>query len=152
MAPAPKQRPGRALLGILIVLIAMYLGVFLGPSSTPALGLDLRGGTEVTLSAQPLRGNSISKGDLNQAVNIIRNRVNGLGVGGAEINTQGNKNIVVSLPGKNSRQVIDTVGETALLRFRQVLAIGAYTASPTPSTSTSTQPSTTATPKAGHSK
>ena len=49
MAQATKQRPGRLLAGMALLLVALYLGVFLGPSSTPALGLDLRGGTQVTL-------------------------------------------------------------------------------------------------------
>ena len=121
MAAPVKQRPGRYLVAVAGLIVALYLGVFLGPSPTPALGLDLRGGTEVTLTAQPLTGGSVTKSDLNQAVNIIRNRVNGLGVGGAEINTQGSTNIVVSVPGKSRKQVVDTVGQTALLRFRQVL-------------------------------
>jgi preprotein translocase subunit SecD len=138
LAAAVKYRPGRFLLAILIVLIGLYLGVFLGPSKTPALGLDLRGGTQVTLTAQPLEGGKITKSALNQAVNIITNRVDALGVAGASVNTQGSKNIVVAVPGKGHDQVVQRVGQTALLRFRQVLEYGAYqptaldTTSPTP--------------------
>ncbi len=150
MAQATRQRPGRALLGIFIVIVAMYLGVFLGPSATPALGLDLRGGTQVTLRAQPLANvGKITKSDLNTAVNIIRDRVNGLGVGGAEINTQGSTDIVVSVPGKGRQQVVNTVGETALLRFRQVMAVGNFAASPITTTTPrpgSSTPSVTVTP------
>jgi preprotein translocase subunit SecD len=152
VAQATRQRPGRALLGIFIVIVAMYLGVFLGPSPTPALGLDLRGGTQVTLRAQPLANSgSVTKGDLDTAVNIIRDRVNGLGVGGAEINTQGSRDIVVSVPGKGRQQVVNTVGETALLRFRQVMEVGTYAPTPKPTTSptpsVSPSPSSSATPK-----
>jgi preprotein translocase subunit SecD len=132
-------------------MAAMYLGVFLGPSPTPALGLDLRGGTQVTLRAEPLVGhNSVSKADLDTAVNIIRDRVFGLGVGGAAVNTQGSTDIVVSVPGRGRQQVVDTVGETALLRFRQVLAVGTYAAQPTPTASptSSANPSVTVTPTA----
>ncbi|MGN6473666.1 MAG: protein translocase subunit SecD [Mycobacteriales bacterium] len=144
MAQATKQRPGRALAGVSLAIVALYLGVFLGPSSTPALGLDLRGGTEVTLTASPLHGKGVSKSALDQAVNIIRQRVDALGVGGAEINTQGGNHIIVSVPGKGHDQVVKTVGQTALLRFRQVLAVGSFSATPV----TTTTPSGTSAPSA----
>jgi len=153
VASPVKQRPGRSLAFVLLVLIGLYLGVFLGPSSTPSLGLDLRGGTEVTLTAEPLAGGTVTKGDLNQAVNIIRNRVNGLGVGGAEVHTQGSRDIVVSIPGAtNRKQVVDTVGETALLRFRQVLqeASGIPTPVPSATVTTTTSPSPSHGAKKGH--
>jgi preprotein translocase subunit SecD len=127
-----------------LLLVALYLGVFLGPSATPALGLDLRGGTQVTLTAEPLQGSGgITKSELDQAVNIIRNRVNGLGVGGADVTTQGNNHIIISVPGKG-RSILATVGQTALLRFRQVLAIGNYV--PTPVTTPSVTPSVSVSP------
>jgi preprotein translocase subunit SecD len=128
-----------------LLIVALYLGVFLGPSATPALGLDLRGGTEVTLTASPLSGHDVSKAALNQAVDIIRDRVNGLGVGGATVNTQGSNHIIVSVPGRGYG-VAATVGKTALLRFRQVLAVGNYT--PAPATTSSPSVSTTVTPGA----
>ncbi|HVS67697.1 MAG TPA: protein translocase subunit SecD [Mycobacteriales bacterium] len=147
MAQATKQRPGRSLLGVGIIIVALYLGMIPGPSFTPALGLDLRGGTQVTLTASPLHGKSVSKQALDQAVNIIRKRVDALGVGGATINTQGNNHIIVSVPGKGHDQVVRTVGQTALLRFRQVLAAGNYT--PTPVVSSSAPSATiTTSPKA----
>src|SRR5207244_537354 len=80
------------------VLVALYLGLLFGPAQTPRLGLDLRGGTQVILTATPLQGHSVTKGALNQAVNIIRQRVDAAGVGGATTNTQGSTNIVVSAP------------------------------------------------------
>ncbi len=160
MAQATKQRPGRSLAAVALILVALYLGVFFGPSPTPALGLDLRGGTQVTLTAQPLHGGKVSKDALNQAVTIIRQRVDALGVGGAAINTQGSNHIIVSVPGKGRSQVVKTVGQTALLRFRQVLEVGPYAPTPAPSASasTTTNPSATATatPKSaksgGHKK
>jgi preprotein translocase subunit SecD len=149
VAAPVKQRPGRSLAFVAFILIALYLGLFLGPAQTPSLGLDLRGGTEVTLQAVPLTNHQITKDDLNQAVTIIRKRVNALGVGGAEISTQGSDHIVVSIPGKSKsrKQVVDTVGQTALLRFRQVMTATSY--SPAPATSTSPSPSASATAKAG---
>ncbi len=146
MAQATKQRPGRPLAAVAIAIVALYLGVFLGPSSTPALGLDLRGGTEVTLTAHPLVGKKLTHGALAQAVNIIRARVNGRGVGGAEINTQGGNTIIVSVPGKGYA-VAQQVGQTALLRFRQALSIGPYSPAPTATLSPSVSTTSPATAK-----
>src|SRR4051794_5450871 len=109
------------MLGIVAgIVIVLYLGVFLGPSSTPKLGLDLRGGTQVILTATPLKGHDVSKDALSQAVEIIRQRVDAAGVGGALINTQGSTNIVVSAPGA-SRTQLSALDQTALLNFRLVL-------------------------------
>jgi preprotein translocase subunit SecD len=99
------------------VVVALYLGLFLGPSTTPRLGLDLRGGTQVILQATPLHSQKLTTGALSQAVNIIRNRVNGAGVAGATISTQGSNDIIVSAPGA-SHQQLEALDQTALLRFR----------------------------------
>src|SRR4051794_27080988 len=138
------------MLGVVaIVLIALYLGVFLGPSQTPKLGLDLRGGTQVILTATPLNGTKVTKGALDQAVSIIRQRVDAAGVGGATINTQGNTNIVVSAPGV-SRTRLAALDETAALQFRQVLAVAngvAAAAGPPPAAAPSARPGSTIQPK-----
>src|SRR3954471_7058133 len=112
------------MIGIVIaLLVALYVGVFLGPSATPKLGLDLRGGTQVILTAKPIAGSGkVSKDALGQAVDIIRARIDAAGVGGAEINTQGGTNIVVSAPGVGAGR-LKALDQTALLRFRQVLGI-----------------------------
>lgn len=131
---------------MLVLVIGLYLGMIPGGFYKPALGLDLRGGTQVTLTASPLGKGTITKSQLNQAVNIIRDRVNGLGVGGADVSTQGNNHIIISVPGKGRTQVVKTVGATALLRFRQVLEIGNYTPAPTTTTTPSASPSPSTTP------
>src|ERR1700760_1465389 len=68
----------------------------------PALGLDLRGGTQITLTAQ---GN-VTKGDLQQAADIINNRVNGSGISEASVITQGNNEIVVQVPGSTKNSLV----------------------------------------------
>jgi len=163
--PAKRSNPGRALVLVLIVLAALYGGMALSGTLSPALGLDLRGGTTVTLTArETVAGGGITKANLNTAVEIMRERVNGAGVGNADVSTEGSRNIVVSVPGKDTESVLNNIGKTALLSIRQVYESNApgttgtdvqdttstaptAPASPAPSTS----PSTGATPSAGAS-
>jgi preprotein translocase subunit SecD len=151
VAVASKPRPGRLLGIVALVLVALYLGLFLGPAQKPALGLDLRGGTQVTLKATPIGTGTVTKSALNQAKDIITRRASGLGVGGATVTTQGSDNIVVSVPGGGHDQVVKTVGQTALLRFRQVMALAPGTAVPAPATP-SPSASSTAKPKKSTTK
>ncbi|MFI0896422.1 protein translocase subunit SecD [Streptomyces sp. NPDC020983] len=164
MAAAKKGRrpsgsqgyPGRALAVILIALVALTGGIFLTGDRTPRLGIDLAGGVSMTLTARPGQGDAVNKANMNTAVNIISNRVNGLGVSEAEVQTEGSKNIIVNIPkGTNADQAEKQVNTTAKMYFRQVLAAGAGApapATPTPSASGSATPSpsssSTATPKA----
>ena len=83
----------------------------------PKLGLDLAGGLSVVYKPTT----NVTPAKLAEAVTILSNRVNGLGVSGAQVNLQG-KNIVVSVPGvTDARAVLATVGQTAQLLFRPVL-------------------------------
>jgi preprotein translocase subunit SecD len=125
-----KYRPWR-------VLVPMLLGVVLlagwafwpGQSNTPQLGLDLQGGTQVTLlpTVSPGAEGSITDDQLDQAVSIIRQRVNGLGVAESEVAVQGsgdNAAIIVSVPGSVPQdRLVELVGRTAQLAFRAVEAI-----------------------------
>jgi preprotein translocase subunit SecD len=132
-----------ALVGVIVAVL--YVAMFLGPSATPKLGLDLRGGTQVILTATPLHGKKITQGALGQAVSIIRQRVDAAGVGGATINTQGSNNIIVSAPG-TSRDQLAALDQTALLNFRQVMAAGAFSPTPVPPVTASPSASTSANP------
>jgi preprotein translocase subunit SecD len=98
-------------------------------SFVPELALDLQGGTQITLQAQLQSGATVSSDQLNQAVSIIRQRINANGVTEAEINTQGRNNIVVSLPGKPSEEQLNRIESAARLTFRPVLYTEAATAS-----------------------
>lgn len=113
MAAPRTPRPWRALAFVAVVLIALYVGVFFSGSRIPQLGLDLRGGTSVTLTPKVTTG-EVTDQALSKAVEIIRSRVNGLGVSEAEVATEGN-NIVVSVPGKGRGDVLDLVRRTAQL-------------------------------------
>ncbi|MFH9394816.1 protein translocase subunit SecD [Streptomyces sp. NPDC017413] len=148
-----QGRPGRALALILIAMVALTGGLFLSGHTTPRLGIDLAGGTSITLEAQnqPGKPNAINPTNMNTAVGIIERRVNGLGVSEAEVQTQGSKNIIVNIPkGTNSKQAQEQVGTTAQLYFRPVLTVQASgPAEPTPSGSATSSGS--ATPKPGES-
>lgn len=123
--PTPAPKPGRSLAIIAALLILMYAGMLLlqGTKPTPKLGLDLQGGTSVTLTARLPEGENgqITKSAMDQAKQIIEDRVNGTGVAEAEVAVQGNKNIVVNIPGDELKTDLLS---TALLRFRPVLQVG----------------------------
>jgi preprotein translocase subunit SecD len=125
-----------------LVVVLVSLGLTVGMNKEPVLGLDLQGGISVVLA--PV-GNFRPSG-LDVAVDIIRNRVDSLGVAEPEISRQGD-NIVVDLPGvKDRNKARRLVGQTAELRFRPVLA-ELPAAGETVSTTT-TGPSTTLVPGA----
>jgi preprotein translocase subunit SecD len=113
------------------------------------LGLDLSSGTQVTMKAETLSGAAPQPGELTEASNIILARVNGTGNSGASVSPEGSDLLVVSVPGKSSEQTIALVSTTALLRFRQVLLLQEYGATPT--TTPSATPSSSASPSASAS-
>jgi preprotein translocase subunit SecD len=120
--------------------------MFLSGHTTPRLGIDLAGGTSITLEAKPEQGSAINKANMDTAVDIMNRRVNGLGVTEAEVQTQGDRNIIVNIPkGTNSKEARDQVGTTAKLYFRPVLAQdatgSAAATSPSPSASGSSKAS-----------
>ena len=124
-----SSRPGRTLAILGLILVSMVSLVFLQDSKSLQLGLDLRGGTSVTLQPRiaPGEEGSVTSDAIDQAVSIIRQRVDSLGVVESEVTAQGsgtNRQIVISVPGDTGRRVVDLVGQTAELRFRQVLAAG----------------------------
>ena len=124
-----SSRPVRTLAILGLILVSMVGLVFLQDSKSLQLGLDLRGGTSVTLQPRiaPGQEGSVTSEAIDQAVSIIRQRVDSLGVVESEVTAQGsgtNRQIVISVPGDTGRRVVDLVGQTAELRFRQVLASG----------------------------
>jgi preprotein translocase subunit SecD len=126
---------------------------FAGASWVPELALDLQGGTQITLAAQSTEGDAVTAQQLQQAVNIIRQRIDATGVSESEINTQGANNIVVSIPGKPDKQTIQRIEAAAKLTFRPVLYTeaasdsavggkGSASASPTPYSPPASLPAT----------
>ena len=130
-------RPGRTLVVLALVMLALLATVLITGATAVRLGLDLRGGTSVTLQPRiaPGENGKVTTEAIDQAVSIIRQRVNSLGVAESEVAAQGsgtNRQIIISIPGDTGRRVVELVGQTAELRFRQVLASGPGTASAAP--------------------
>ncbi|MEV0231537.1 protein translocase subunit SecD [Nonomuraea sp. NPDC050786] len=149
------SRPGRTLLVLLALIFALGGTMFLQKAFTPKLGLDLAGGTTMTLSPVTLNNAAPPEEILDRAVSIIRDRVNGTGVSDAEVAKSG-PNIIISIPGVGQNEALKLVSTTAEMRFRQVLASAPTqvpqdlaTNAPTPTPSGSASP--TATPKSGKS-
>lgn len=115
-----------------------------GASFTPELALDLQGGTEIILTPTVLEGEVVSPEQLQQAVGIIRQRIDGTGVGEASVTTQGNQNIVVAIPGNPSENTLSLIKASALLEFRPVITLAAGTPiAPTPTPSETASPGAT---------
>ena len=136
-------RPARSLAILALVLIALTGLAFVQSATAVRLGLDLRGGTSVTLQPRiaPGENGKVTNEAIDQAVSIIRQRVNSLGVAESEVAAQGsgtNRQIVISVPGDTGRRVVELVGQTAELRFRQVLATAASTGAADPAATPAT--------------
>jgi preprotein translocase subunit SecD len=153
------MRPSRYLFTLAAIFIVLF-GVVIGFGSgsfkqrlEPKLGLDLVGGTTMTLVARTVDGSAPDANRLEQAREIIEKRVNAFGVSEAEVVTEGNSHIVVSVPGQNNES-IRQVGTPAELRFRKVLGIttdGSSAATPSPSASPSPGASSSPSPEASPS-
>ncbi len=165
MARTTTERKAiRSLVWLLVIIIALIAAngasvLFNNGQWTPKLALDLEGGTQITLSPQLSTGEAVTPEQLERAVAIIRQRVDASGVSEAEINTQGNQNIVVSIPGEPDDETRERIQSSAKLEFRPVLAAdlpspdmigeeGAEDPATDPSASPSAEPSAAPSPTA----
>ncbi|NUU05582.1 protein translocase subunit SecD [Leifsonia sp. C5G2] len=128
----PVKKAWRSLtwLGVLVVVLlgTLTAGVlFSNATWLPKLALDLEGGTQIILAPQVENGQAVQQQQLDQAVSIIRQRIDASGVSEAQISTEGSRNIVVSLPGKPDQATLDRVKSSARLDFRPVLIAGGPT-------------------------
>ncbi|ANZ38952.1 protein-export membrane protein SecD [Lentzea guizhouensis] len=138
--PAGQIRPAKYLASFAIVVVALYALVFFtgNGSAKPKLGIDLQGGTIVTLTARQEDGAQPSEEALNRARDLIEVRVNVLGVSGAEVVRDGN-NLTITVPGADSEGA-KGLGQTARLAFRKVVGQPIPAATSVPS-ETSSAPS-----------
>ena len=148
-------RPARKKLAWMLALLVTCAGLIgigvatnqPGAAFTPELALDLQGGTSIILSPTVAEGETVSTEQLNQAVGIIRQRVDSTGVSESTITTSGNANIVVEIPGTPSETTLQLIKSSAKLEFRAVLLASAGTAAQVGGDATATaSPSASATP------
>ncbi|MCT2085508.1 protein translocase subunit SecD [Microbacterium enclense] len=131
MAPStPVRHAWRVLTGLLAITGVLFginaLGVYAFQQSswTPDLALDLQGGTQIILAAQTTDGAAPDGDQLQQAVSIIRQRVDASGVGEADVATEGGRNIVVQIPGQADEATRQRIQSSAQLQLRAVLFTG----------------------------
>lgn len=129
---SPLAAARGALLSMVLLMVVMAAGIFgstySGGSWAPKLALDLSGGTQMILSPK-VNGSSdgnVTQEQLNQAVEIIRQRVDGAGVSEAEVTTSfgSGNNVVVSVPGTISPETRQLIQASANMTFRPVLVAG----------------------------
>ena len=121
-----STRNNLIVLGLVVVLIgvAAYLIFVRQPvTQSTQLGLDLQGGVSAQLEGSQTGGGTVTREEMEQASDLIRQRIDRLGVAEPDVRVQGTNQIVVQIPGvENPREVIDIIGQTAQLGFYQVLA------------------------------
>jgi preprotein translocase subunit SecD len=126
----PVRHAWRALTGLLAITAVLFginaLGVyaFKGSSWLPELALDLQGGTQIVLEAQTEEGVAPTEEQMQQAVTIIRQRVDASGVGEADVTTQGGNQVVVQIPGQADEETRNRIEASAQLQLRAVLFAG----------------------------
>lgn len=154
---AQRAKAVNTLLTLLLLLMLLFGGLgaahlFAKPQAqlTPLLGLDLEGGQQLILEPA-IEGGEVSGGQVDQAVNIIRQRVDGSGVAEAEVTTLGGSNISVAMPGTPDPAVLESLQASSRMTFREVLAVegsatGPDTVDTLPGYESSEEPSGGATP------
>lgn len=112
-----ERRKNWLILGAIALLLALSVVIIYPPGEKTRLGLDLQGGLEIILQAE----GDVTSEQMEQAENIVRNRVDKLGVSEPAINRQGNNQISVALAGvRNVDEATALIGKTALLEFKKV--------------------------------
>ena len=152
MATNPHNRkPIRVLSALAAIIVGLYVLLFAvaqwgTAQTTPKLGLDLEGGTQMILQPVLVGTSKVSSEQLNQARDIITQRVDANGVAGAEVTTRGGQDIVVTMPGVPDKATEDAIRKSSQMRFRAVLVAEPVAPQPVPTstpTGTATGPATT---------
>lgn len=122
----PARRIALAALAVLILLLGGGIGAGVwkgGWEPAPKLALDLEGGTQIILQAKSRDGSPIDATAMEQARQIMSQRVNAMGVAETEITVQGGTNIVIDVPGQLDQATSEAVRQTAAMSFRPVLGV-----------------------------
>jgi len=133
--------PGRILIVLAVLVAGLITLMAVSGTWTPKLGLDLRGGTTITLTAKNTTGTgAVDPNSLQLAKTIIQSRVDSLGVGESEVTTSGDNQLIVTVPNVQQDELVRLVGQTAVLRFRAVYA-AEQVQPPEPTPGATSQPS-----------
>ena len=139
-----QTNPLRTLLVFIGITAALFAIMAVGNIWSPKLGLDLRGGTTITLTAQNTSGaGGVDPASLELARTIIQQRVDSIGVGESQVTTAGENQITVAVPNVAPDELTEMVGKVAQLSFRPVYAVAAAPVDP------AVTPAPTATPEPG---
>jgi len=143
-SPVGQFRPWRLITAFVLVTAVLYALVFFTKgSNSPKLGIDLQGGTQVTLTAQTADGKDPSTASMQQAQEIMTRRVNGSGFAGVQVQIDGANHLVITVPG--NKPLTGLYG-SAKMNIRPDLAKGPdYTALRAAAASASTATGTAAT-------
>jgi preprotein translocase subunit SecD len=137
-----NRKPIRVLSALAAVIVGLYVLLFAvaqwgTAQTTPKLGLDLEGGTQMILQPVLVGTNKVSSDQLSQARDIITQRVDANGVAGAEVTTRGGQDIVVTMPGVPDKATEDAIRKSTQMRFRAVLVAQPTAAQPVPTSTPS---------------
>jgi len=128
-----NYKPGHKLVAFVLIIVALYAVMALSQTWTPRLGLDLRGGTTVTLTASTTDVTDATGAPtpeaMQEALSIIQQRVDSLGVGESSVTLQGARQIEVAVPNVDSQELVNLIGKTAKVNFRNVYQMDAQTVS-----------------------
>ncbi|WP_394214764.1 protein translocase subunit SecD [Brachybacterium vulturis] len=122
----PARRIALAALAVLILLLGGGVGAGIWKGDwhpAPKLALDLEGGTQIILQAQSRDGAEIDDAAMEQARQIMSQRINAMGVAETEITVQGGTNIVIDVPGQIDQETSEAIRQTASMSFRPVLGV-----------------------------
>lgn len=145
MASTRTTTSAKRTLAAMIALTLLLGGALLGlhrwndATLTPRLGLDLEGGTEMVLAPRVEDGAEPSAQQIEQARDIIVQRVDSQGVSGAEVTTRGGSSIVVTMPGTPSQRTVDAIRASSQMQFRPVFFIGPGSPEPAPAGTSPTE-------------
>jgi len=143
----PTGHPVRTLIVLGVIVVGLIGLMAASDTWTPKLGLDLQGGTTITLTATNTTGTgTVDPASLELAKTIIQKRVDSLGVGESEVITAGDKQIIVTVPNVQQDELVRLVGQTAVLRFRSVYAAEQVAPEPTATAPPTDAPTTEPTP------
>ncbi|HEV2927066.1 MAG TPA: protein translocase subunit SecD, partial [Propionibacteriaceae bacterium] len=147
MATTTTGHPGRTLIVLAVLIAGLITLMAVSKTWVPKLGLDLRGGTTITLTAENTSGSgTVDPNSLQLARSIIQSRVDSLGVGESEVTTAGDRQLIVTVPNVQRDELVRLVGQTAVLRFRAVHTAEQVAPPPEPTTEPTGSPAPTEEP------